>query len=163
MTKYLVVARQPDSPMTHPAGSAEETVCAIAKHLMHYRGPLDRLMAIAANSKVATFAVLKDQAMCSIEVTKKTLETWRHEVTDIQAAINAFHSAKDHAENLLDRALADLDEAYASSESFEGYVPSDDISVYGVLEELRMEDLKYAFHRSLEEIYQFQVLKHQMA
>ena len=96
-------------------------------------------------------------------MTKKTLETWRHEVTDIQAAINAFHSAKDHAENLLDRALADLDEAYASSESFEGYVPSDDISVYGVLEELRMDDLKYAFHRSLEEIYQFQVLKHQMA
>ena len=42
-------------------------------------------------------------------------------------------------------------------------LPSDDISVYGVLEELRMDDLKYAFHRSLEEIYQFQVLKHQMA
>ena len=124
MSKYLVIPRRPDSPMTHADGSTEETVCEIAKSLLRFPGPAEYLMAIPADTKVATFAVLKDDALCSIEVTKKTLETWRQDVANIEAAIASFQSAKDHAENVLDCALADLDEAYENSTGFQGYVPS---------------------------------------
>ena len=86
MAKYLVIARRPDSPMTHADGSTEETVCEIAKSLLRFAGPTDYLMAIPADTKVATFAVLKDDALCSIEVTKKTLGTWRQDVANIQAS-----------------------------------------------------------------------------
>ena len=116
-------------------------------------------MAIPADTKVATFAVLKDDALCSIEVTQSTLETWRKDVTHIEDAINSFQSAKDHAENVLDRALADLDEAYENSTGFKGFTPSDDISVYGVLEDLGVNDLQYTFRRTLEDMYKFQVLR----
>lgn len=159
MSKYLIIPRSPNSQMTHSGESSEETVSEIAKNLLHYPGPSDYLMAIPADTKVATFAVLKDDALCSIEVSSKTLEIWRNDVTNIQDAINAFQSAKDYAENVLDRALADLDEAYENSTGFQGYVPSEDISVYGALEEMGANDLEHAFRRSLEEMYKFQVLK----
>ncbi len=163
MSKYLVIPRRADSPMTHAGGSTEETVCEIAKYLLHYPGPSEYLMAIPADTKVATFAVLKEDALCSIEVTKSTLDTWRNDVTNIQDAINQFQSARDHAENVLDRALADLDEAYENSTGFQGYIPSDDISVYGALEEMGANDLDYTFQRTLQEIYKFQVLRRQTA
>ncbi len=163
MSKYLVIPRRADSPMTHAGGSTEETVCEIAKNLLHYPGPSEYLMAIPADTKIATFAVLKEDALCSIEVTQSTLETWRKDVTNIQDAINSFQSAKDHAENVLDRALADLDEAYENSTGFQGYTPSDDISVYGALEEMGANDLDYTFQRTLQEMYKFQVLRRQTA
>ena len=80
MSKYLVIPRRADSPMTHAGGSTEETVCEIAKNLLHYPGPSDYLMAIPADTKIATFAVLKDDAFCSLEITPKTLDTWRNDV-----------------------------------------------------------------------------------
>jgi hypothetical protein len=120
-------------------------------------------MAIPADTKVATFALVKDDALCSLEVTKKTLDTWRKDVTNIQDAINSFQSAKDHAETVLDRALADLDEAYENSTGFQGYTPRDDISVYGALEEMGANDLDYTFQRTLQEMYKFQVLRRQTA
>jgi len=163
MSKYLVIARRADSPMTHAGGSTEETVCEIAKNLLRYPGPSEYLMAIRADSKVATFAVLKDDALCSIEVTQSTLETWRNDVTNIQDAINNFQSARDHAETVLDQALADLDEAYENSTGFKGYTPSDDISVYGALEQMGSNDLKYTFQRALYEMYKFQVLRREPA
>jgi hypothetical protein len=163
MSKYLVIPRRADSPMTHAQGSTEESVCEIAKNLLHYPGPSDYLMAIPADSKVATFALVKDDALCSIEVTKKTLDTWRKDVTNIRDAIDSFQSARDHAENLLDQALGDLDEAYENSVGFQGYTPSDDISVYGALEEMGANDLDYTFQRSLQEMYKFQVLRRQTA
>ena len=104
MSKYLVMSRKVDSPLTHADGSTEETVCEIAKNLLHYPGPSEYLMAIPADTKIATFAVLKEDALCSIEVTQSTLETWRKDVTNIQDAINSFQSARDHAENVLDQA-----------------------------------------------------------
>ena len=161
MSKYLVIPRRPDSPMTHTGGSTEETVCEIAKNLMQFPGSPDYLMAIPADTKIATFAVLKDDALCSIEVTQSTLETWRNDVTNIEDAINSFQSAKDHAENVLDQALGDLDEAYENSIGFKGYVPSDDISVYGALEEMGANDLEFNFRRALEQMYKFQVLRRQ--
>ena len=109
MSKYLVIPRRADSPMTHAGGSTEETICEIAKNLLRFPGPSDFLMAVAADSKVATLALVKDDALCSIEVTKKTLDTWRKDVTNIQDAINSFQSAKDHAENVLDRAFDNLE------------------------------------------------------
>ena len=163
MSKYLVIPRRADSPMTHAQGSTEESVCEIAKNLLHYPGPSDYLMAIPADSKVATFALVKDDALCSIEVTKKTLDTWRKDVTNIRDAIDSFQSARVHAENLLDRALGDLDEAYENSTGCQGYTPSDDISVYGALEEMGANDLDYTFQRSLQEMYKFQVLRRQTA
>ena len=120
-------------------------------------------MAIPADSKVATFALVKDDALCSIEVTKKTLDTWRKDVTNIRDAIDSFQSARVHAENLLDQALGDLDEAYENSTGFQGYTPSDDISVYGALEEMGANDLDYTFQRSLQEMFKFQVLRRQTA
>ena len=163
MSKYLVIPRRADSPMTHAQGSTEESVCEIAKNLLHYPGPSDYLMAIPADTKVATFALVKDDALCSIEVTKKTLDTWRKDVTNIRDAIDSFQSARAHAENLLDQALGDLDEAYENSTGFQGYTPSDDISVYGALEEMGSNDLDYTFQRSLQEMYKFQVLRRQTA
>ena len=163
MSKYLVIPRRPDSPMTHAGGSTEDTVCEIAKSLLRFPGPAEYLMAIPADTKVATFAVLKDDALCSIEVTKKTLETWRQDVANIQAAINAFQSAKDHAENVLDCALADLDEAYENSTGFQGYVPSEDISVCGALEDMGASDLDHTFRRTLQEMYKFHALGRQVA
>ena len=163
MSKYLVIPRRPDSPVIHTGGSTEETICEIAKNLLRFPGPTDYLMAIPADTKIATFALVKDDALCSIEVTKKSLETWRNDVTNIQDAINSFQSAKDHAENVLDRALADLDEAYENSTGFQGYIPSDDISVYGALEEMGANDLEYSFQRALYEMYKFQVLRRQTA
>ena len=120
-------------------------------------------MAIQADTKLATFALVKDDALCSIEVTKKSLETWRKDVINIQDAINSFHSAKNRAENLLDQALADLDEAYENSAGFQGYTPSDDISVYGALDELGANDLEYTFQRTLHEMYKFQVFHRERA
>ena len=163
MSKYLVIPRRPDSPVIHTGGSTEETICEIAKNLLRFPGPTDYLMAIPADTKIATFALVKDDALCSIEVTKKSLETWRNDVTNIQDAINSFQSAKDHAENVLDRALADLDEAYENSTGFQGYIPSDDISVYGALEEMGANDLDYTFQRTLQEMYKFQVLRRETA
>jgi hypothetical protein len=163
MSKYLVIPRRADSPITHAGGSTEETVCEIAKNLLHYPGPSEYLMAIPADTKIATFAVLKDDALCSIQVTKSTLDTWRNDVTNIQDAINQFQSARDHAENVLDQALGDLDEAYENSTGFKGYTPSDDISVYGALEQMGSNDLEYTFQRALHEMYKFQVLRRQTA
>jgi len=163
MSKYLVMSRKVDSPLTHADGSTEETVCEIAKNLLHYPGPSEYLMAIPADTKIATFAVLKEDALCSIEVTQSTLETWRKDVTNIQDAINSFQSARDHAENVLDQALGDLDEAYENSTGFQGYTPSDDISVYGALEQMGSNDLEYTFQRALHEMYKFQVLRRQRA
>ena len=163
MSKYLIITRRTDSPMTHAGGSTEETICEIAKNLLRFPGPSDYLMAIPADTKIATFAVLKEDALCSIEVTQTTLETWRKDVTNIQDAINSFQSAKVHAETVLDRALADLDEAYENSTGFQGYIPSDDISVYGALEEMGANDLDYTFQRTLQELYKFQVLRRERA
>ena len=163
MSKYLVMSRKVDSPLTHADGSTEETVCEIAKNLLHYPGPSEYLMAIPADTKIATFAVLKEDALCSIEVTQSTLETWRKDVTNIQDAINSFQSARDHAENVLDQALGDLDEAYENSTGFKGYTPSDDISVYGALEQMGSNDLEFTFQRALHEMYKFQVLRRQTA
>jgi hypothetical protein len=163
MSKYLVMSRKVDSPLTHADGSTEETVCEIAKNLLHYPGPSEYLMAIPADTKIATFAVLKEDALCSIEVTQSTLETWRKDVTNIQDAINSFQSARDHAENVLDQALDDLDEAYENSTGFKGYTPSDDISVYGALEQMGSNDLEYTFQRALHEMYKFQVIRRHTA
>jgi hypothetical protein len=163
MSKYLVIPRRADSPMTHAGGSTEETICEIAKNLLSFPGPSDYLMAIPADTKVATLALVKDDALCSIEVTKKTLDTWRKDVTNIQDAINSFQSAREHAENVLDQALGDLDEAYENSTGFKGYTPSDDISVYGALEQMGSNDLDYTFQRTLQEMYKFQVLKRHSA
>ncbi len=159
MPKYLVMTRSAKSQSIHPDGSVEATVCAIAKNLMHYRGPTDGLMAIPADTKVATFAALKDEALCSIEVTDKTLATWRKDVFVIEDAINSFQSARDHAETMLDRALAELDEAYGSSSDFNDYTPSNDISVYGALDQLGANDLEYKFQQALREMYKFNSLK----
>jgi hypothetical protein len=163
MTKYIVIERSTDSPVISASGSTEETVCEIAKNLLHYPGPSDFLMAIAADSKVATLALVKDDALCTIEVTQKTLDTWRKDVTNIQDAINSFQSARDHAENVLDQALGDLDEAYENSTGFKGYTPSDDISVYGALEQMGSNDLEYTFQRALHEMYKFQVISRHTA
>ena len=62
-------------------------------------------------------------------------------------------------ENLLDRALADLDEAYESSSGFNDYTPSNDISVYGALEQMGANDLEYNFQQALREMYKFNSLK----
>jgi hypothetical protein len=59
--------------------------------------------------------------------------------------------------------LGDLDEAYKNSTGFKGYTPSDDISVYGALEQMGSNDLEYTFQRALHEMYKFQVFRRQRA
>lgn len=159
MSRYLVIPRGADSPAVHVSGSTEETVCEIAKNLLYFPGPTEKLMAVPADSKIATFALVKDEALCSLEVTDTTLDAWRNDVTNIEDAINQFNSAKDQAASMLESALADLDEAYESSTGFNGCTPSHDISVYEALRELSENDLEYEFRESLAEMYQFQFIK----
>ena len=159
MTKYLVVCRLSDQAAAHEDDTAEEAVCDIARTLMNLPMRADQLMAIPADTNLATMSLLKDDVMCSVDVTEKSIETWRNDVTNIQDAINAFQSAKDHAENVLDRALADLDDAYESSTEFQGYTPSNDISVYGALSDMGADDLEHAFQRALVDMYQFHVIR----
>jgi hypothetical protein len=161
MTKYLVVCRPSDQAVAHAEDTPEEAVCNIARTLMNLPMRADQLMAIPADTDLATMSLLKDDVMCSVDVTEKSIETWRNDVTNIQDAINSFQSAKDHAENVLDRALADLDDAYENSTGFNGYTPSNDISVYGALSEMGADDLEYAFQRALMEMYKFHVIQHE--
>jgi hypothetical protein len=56
-----------------------------------------------------------------------------------------------------------LDEAYENSTGFKGYIPSDDISVYGALEQMGSNDLEYTFQRALHEMYKFQVIRRHTA
>ena len=163
MTKYIVIERSTDSPVISASGSDEETVCEIATTLMRSPWPADSLMAVAENSAISTFSALKNQALCSLEVTQQTLNTWRRDVGHIRSALRGLDAAKNRAESLLESALEDLDEAYGSSDAFDGYVPSDDISVYGALEQMGSNDLEYTFQRALHEMYKFQVLRRQTA
>ena len=159
MTKYLVVCRPSDHAAAHEDDTAEEAVCDIARSLMNLPMRADQLMAIPADTDLAPMSLLKDDVMCSVDVTEKSLETWRNDVINIQDAINSFQSAKDHAENVLDRALADLDDAYENSTGFQGYTPSNDISVYGALSDMGADDLEHAFQRALVEMYKFHVIR----
>jgi len=163
MSKYFIVQRVENSPMLHAGGTTEETVCKIAKHLLNHPWPSDFLMAVPAENKMASFAIIKDDVLCSIEVTKRTLDIWRDDVSNIQEAIEGFVQAKDRAEMLLDRALSELDDAYNASEEFGGYVPSNEIGVYSALEELGAGDLEYAFDRALREMYKFNAYQRQSA
>lgn len=155
MTTYLITIRRDDSHAVHKAGSVEEAACEIAHRLLEFRGNSQRLMAIKSASPLATFSMIKDDVLCSIEVTKKSIGSWRNDVATIETAINDFHAAKDKAESILTRALDDLDSTFDNSAAFNGYVPSDDISVYGVLDELGISDLEGTFNRVLGEMYKF--------
>ena len=115
------------------------------------------------NSPLATFSLIKDDVLCSIDVTKKSIETWRNDVSSIRTAINQFHSAKNRAESILTQALDDLDNAFDSSEALGDFVPSDDISVYGVLDELGLSDLETTFRRALSDMYKFKTYQRSVA
>ena len=136
-------------------GSAEEAACEIANQLLMFYGPAEKLMAIKSDSPLATFSLIKDDVLCSIDVTKKSIETWRNDISSIRTAMNEFHSAKNRAESILSQALDDLDNAFDSSEALGDFVPSDDISVYGVLDELGLSDLETTFRRALRDMYKF--------
>ena len=120
-----------------------------------FYGPAEKLMAIKSDSPLATFSLIKDDVLCSIDVTKKSIETWRNDISSIRTAMNEFHSAKNRAESILSQALDDLDNAFDSSEALGDFVPSDDISVYGVLDELGLSDLETTFRRALRDMYKF--------
>ena len=155
MTTYLITVRRDDSQAIHKAGSVEEVACEIAQQLLCFPGLSEKLMAIKSDSPLATFSLIKDDVLCSIEVTKKSIDTWRNDVATIKSSINDFHAAKNRAESLLTRALDDLDSTFDNSAAFSGFVPSDDISVYGVLDELGISDLDRTFNRALGEMYKF--------
>lgn len=159
MTIYLITVRKAGAPMIHKSGSDEEAACEIAKHLLKFRGPADGLMAIKSDSPLATFSLIKDDIVCSVDVTKQNLKTWRHDVANIQMAIDGFQQARERAEQMLDQALSELDEAYIGSSGFAGFTPSDDISIYGALEEMGANELDYTFQRALREMYQFHAMQ----
>ena len=163
MTTYLITHRSEDSQLIHREGSAEEAACEIANQLLMFSGSAEKLMAIKSDSPLATFSLIKDDVLCSIDVTKKSIETWRNDVSSIQMAINQFHSAKNRAESILTQALDDLDNAFDSSEALGDFVPSDDISVYGVLDELGLSDLETTFRRALSDMYKFKTYQRSVA
>ena len=163
MTKYIVIERSTDSPVISASGSDEETVCEIATTLMRSPWPADSLMAVAETSAISTFSALKNQALCSLEVTQQTLNTWRRDVGHIRSALRGLDAAKNRAESILESALEDLDEAYGSSDAFDGYVPSDEISVYGVLDDLGVSEVESSFDRALRDMYKFKHVQTQHA
>ena len=64
-----------------------------------------------------------------------------------------------YCDDCSNRALADLDDAYENSTEFQGYTPSNDISVYGALSDMGADDLEHAFQRALVDMYQFHVIR----
>ena len=82
MTKYLVVCRPSDQAVAHADDTPEEAVCNIARTLMNLPMRADQLMAIPADTDLATMSLLKDDVMCSVDVTEKSIETWRNDVTN---------------------------------------------------------------------------------
>ena len=90
MTTYLITHRSEDSQLIHREGSAEEAACEIANQLLMFYGSAEKLMAIKSDSPLATFSLIKDDVLCSIDVTKKSIETWRNDVSSIRTAINQF-------------------------------------------------------------------------
>ena len=159
MTKYLVILCPKDSPMDYAKDSIELAVCDIAKNLMRLPGHVQGYMAVPNDSKHATFHLIKDDALCSIEVDDNSISIWRNDVDNIKSAIYGFEETKEQAEMLLTRALSDLDDAYTNSQGFKGYLPSDDISINTALEELGDADIEYAFERALFDLYKFEFLK----
>jgi len=70
MTTYLITHRSEDSQLIHREGSAEEAACEIANQLLMFYGSAEKLMAIKSDSPLATFSLIKDDVLCSIDVTK---------------------------------------------------------------------------------------------
>ncbi|MBU6225851.1 MAG: hypothetical protein KGP13_13595 [Burkholderiales bacterium] len=153
MTKYIVIERPADSPVTSAVGSVEEAVCDIASSLMDYPGPTDNLMAVAETSAISTLNTLKNRALCSLEISPQSFNTWCKDVSNIYDAMGELQKAKDKSESLLEEALEELDDAFRSSQAFSGYTPSDHINVYGALYQLGTSELERVFERALIDMY----------
>jgi hypothetical protein len=163
MTTYLITIRKNGAQAIHKPESAEEAACEIAHQLLRFRGNSEALMAIKSDSPLATFSLLKDDILCSLEVTQQSIKAWHSDIANIQSALNGFQEARDQAESILERALVDLDSAYNNSRDFNDYTPSDEISVYGALDEMGANDLNYSFNRAVRELYKFKVFDRQAA
>ena len=61
------------------------------------------------------------------------------------------------------RGRTGLTDRLQNSSGFQGYTPSDDISVYGALQELGCSELRPTFQRSLQKMYKFKVLGRELA
>lgn len=159
MTTYLIAIRKDSSQSPHSEGSPQEAACEIARDLLGLRGRADQLIAIERDTPLATFSLIKDDVLCSIQVTKQSLDTWREDVVRIRTAFINFNLTKDQAETQLTQALDDLDYAFGASEALKEFVPSDEISVYGVLDELGISDMEMTFQRALSELYKFKPME----
>ena len=159
MPKYLILRRSKDDPATSKPGSLEETACAIAEVLTQLPLSAERLRAIPVDGPAATFATLKESAICSITIDKKSQNFWNSEVFDVQESFDQFITAKNRAEQNLNDALTDMKEKLYESRAFSNLDPEDDISVYSALDTLGESDFHYKFIETLRGQYQYQKMR----
>ena len=119
---------------------------------------LKNLMAISSESVAATFARVKDSALCSVEIDLDGQEIWNKEISEIKESLYNFESIKNQAENELLDALIQMNEKFRDSSAFNEIIPEDEVGVYSALESLGYEDVDYKFRKTLRELFQFQEL-----
>ena len=158
MPKFLILRRGEDDPKTHKPNSIEESACQVASELMYFNDSVDKLMAISSESVAATFARVKDSALCSVEIDLDGQDIWNKEISEIKESLYNFESIKNQAENELLDALIQMNEKFRDSSAFNEIIPEDEIGVYSALESLGYEDVDYKFRKTLRELFQFQEL-----
>ena len=160
MTVYYIFSRGEDPQQIHKANSVEELACTIAHTFMDYPLPADWLMAVKADSPLVTMSLLKNQALCSIELDKDNKSIWKNELKNLQNELDNFKKSKNKIEQLLEEAIADLDSCFAESEHFNSTVPSDHISSY-VLFDSFDNDFEYKFNKKIKETFKYRRVENQ--
>ena len=160
MTVYYIFSRGENPQQIHKANSVEELACTIAHTFMDYPLPADWLMAVKADSPLVTMSLLKNQALCSIELDKDNKSIWKNELKNLQNELDNFKKSKNKIEQLLDEAIADLDSCFAESKHFNSTVPSDYISSYSTFDSLEC-DFEYKFKRKIKETFKYREIENQ--
>ena len=82
MTKYIILKNLSMSNQ-YKVGSDEELACEIASRILLINSAASNYHAIEAASKQATFEVLKNSALCSLEINNANKKIWNSQIVKI--------------------------------------------------------------------------------
>ncbi len=82
MSKYIILENLTLSNQ-YKEGSDEELACEIASRILLISSAACNFHAIEATSKQATFEVLKNNALCSLEINNANKKIWNSEISKI--------------------------------------------------------------------------------
>jgi len=160
MDVYYIFSRGEDPPQLHKANSLEELACTIAHTFMDYPVPVDWLMAVKDGSPLVTMSLLKNQALCSIELDEEKKSIWKNELKNLHKQVAVFKRSKNKIEKLFNEAIADLDDCFAESKHFNSTIPSDYVSSY-VLFDSFDNDFEYKFNKKIKETFKYRRVENQ--